>query len=59
MLVLTRCLEEEIIITPPSGEKIVVIVLAAGHGRCRLGIEAPKTVEVCRDNAVDKKPRKS
>jgi len=45
MLVLTRKLGERIVI----GDDIVVTVVAIGPGRVRLGIEAPPTVPVLRD----------
>jgi carbon storage regulator len=48
MLVLQREPEQSILI----GEDIVVTVLRIEHGRVRLGIDAPRDVQIIRDDAV-------
>lgn len=53
MLVLSRRQQERIILTTPAGEKIIVTVVELRHGRqgsnARIGIEAPKTIRVDRE----------
>ena len=48
MLILTRKVNEEVILTLPSGEEIVVLVTQLGDGRVSLGFSAPKTVVIHR-----------
>lgn len=50
MLVITRTKGTQIRID----QDIVITVLETGPTKCRLGIEAPRDVLVCRDNAKDK-----
>ena len=56
MLVLSRKAEESILLT--IGDiTIRVIVFEASQGKVRLGIEAPKEVSICRDDAVIKEKK--
>ena len=56
MLVLSRRTDESVILT--IGDiTIRVIVFEASQGKVRLGIEAPKEVAVCRDDAVVKEKK--
>ena len=48
-LVLTRRVDESIDIDTASG-KITITVCEAAHGKCRLGIQAPPTCAISRDN---------
>jgi carbon storage regulator len=50
MLILTRRISESVII----GDEIKVIVLGVKGNQVRLGIEAPKTVSVHRDEIYEK-----
>jgi carbon storage regulator len=45
MLVLSRRVEESILIEP----NIRIVVVRIGHGKVRIGIEAPENVEVRRE----------
>ena len=48
MLVLTRRLEEGLVITVPGGETITISVFAIEGDRVKLGIEAPRHMTVLR-----------
>jgi carbon storage regulator len=48
MLVLSRRDGEQILV----GENVVIKVLAIGHGRVRVGIEAPREVQVRRSELL-------
>lgn len=50
MLVLSRKLGEKIVI----GEDIVVTVVKIDHNQIRLGIEAPRSVSVVREEIIPK-----
>ena len=50
MLILERQLNERIFI----GDSIIVTVTQIGHNKVRLGIEAPKSVTIYREEARDK-----
>lgn len=52
MLVLTRLLHQEIVITPPSGETIIVTVAEIANGRVKIGVTAPKEVVILRAELV-------
>jgi len=52
MLVLSRKKEESIII----GDKITIKILEIGHNRVRLGIDAPRDINVVREEIADKEP---
>lgn len=54
MLCLTRKVDQSIMI----GSDIEVKVLSVCNGQVRLGIEAPKEIEITRDNAIQKTPNK-
>lgn len=49
MLVLSRCRDESIICTTPSGERIEVKVVDVRGDKVRLGVTADKSVAVHRD----------
>jgi carbon storage regulator len=50
MLVLSRKQGERIII----GDNIVITVVSLEYGRVRLGIEAPREIEVWREEMLDR-----
>jgi len=54
MLVLSRKLDEVISITLPDGTVIQVKVIEMGHGRVRLGFEAPPAVKILRAEVLDR-----
>ena len=54
MLVLTRRLQEKIHIGPD----IVITVVDIQPGRVRIGIEAPKSIHIVRDELLGKEPPK-
>ena len=49
MLVLTRFTSERVILRTPHGEVITMTLIEAGHGRARLGFDAPIDVSVHRE----------
>lgn len=51
MLVLSRRYNETIILTTGADETITIRVCKIEHGNCRLGIQAPPTVTIRRDDA--------
>lgn len=53
MLVLTRAIEEEVVLTI-HGEKIVVKVLGYNHGKVRLGFTAPDHCGIFRRELLDR-----
>jgi carbon storage regulator len=54
MLVLTRRPEDGLVLTlPGSGERIVITVLGVEGDKVKLGIAAPKTVTVLRQELCD------
>lgn len=52
MLVLTRNTGEKLMI----GENIEVVVLGVNGGQVRIGIQAPASIHVLRDNAIRRHP---
>ncbi len=48
MLVLTRRLNESVILKLPVGEQIVIQVVSLDRGAVRLGIDAPNDVDIIR-----------
>jgi sRNA-binding carbon storage regulator CsrA len=52
MLVLTIKDGERIRLKDNSGQVIHVMLVASGNGRAKLGIEAPKTVEILWESLV-------
>jgi carbon storage regulator len=50
MLVLSRKQGERIVI----GDNIIITVVSMDYGRVRLGIEAPREVEVWREEMLDR-----
>jgi carbon storage regulator CsrA len=50
MLVLQRLCGETITISVADGVKIVVTLVLAREGRARIGIDAPRHMEICRDD---------
>lgn len=53
MLMLSRCKDDVVMI----GKDIRVMVVEVRGGKVRLGIEAPKDVEIVRDDAKRIEPR--
>ena len=63
MLALTRRFNEAVVLSHPSFGQIRVMIIGRGkHGAVRLGIEAPKSVNIMREELlgriVDKKVEK-
>lgn len=62
MLVLTRQRDEAVVITTPSGERIKVVILGLrGKGselRARIGIDAPQSVVIHREEVQEKLDRR-
>ena len=58
MLVLSRKRDEKIIMTTPSGEKIVLTVIRIDRYRVRLGIDAPDEVTILRSELIDGNKKK-
>lgn len=54
MLVLSRKKGETIVLTLPTGEKIEVTVVDIDRGKARLGIVAPKSIPVYREEVQEK-----
>jgi carbon storage regulator len=52
MLILTRCPGESVVIEPPTGERIKVVVLGIRGNQVRLGTDAPKHMPVFREELV-------
>ena len=48
MLVLSRKVREEIVITMPTGERVTIIVSEIRGGQVRLAIDAPRQIAVNR-----------
>lgn len=53
MLVLTRRLEEGLVITVPGGETITISVFAIEGDRVKLGIDAPRHMTVLRQELCE------
>ena len=56
MLVLTRRLNERIRIKLPDGRFIWLTVADAARGMARIGIEAPREIEVMREELIANQP---
>lgn len=52
MLILTRHEEEKLILITGSGERIEIMVTEIGWGRVRIGVTAPKTVNIYREEIL-------
>lgn len=50
MLVVSRKTNERIVLTTQGGMAITVVVVRIGQGVCRIGIDAPASVAIHRDN---------
>lgn len=57
MLVLSRRLGEQIVITTPEGRKIEVTVVDIGREKIRLGVQADKEVTIHRREVQDEYDR--
>lgn len=53
---LTRKTGESVYLMLPSGEKITVAIISNRNGQVALGIDAPKSVDIQRDNMKKAKP---
>lgn len=58
MLVLSRNSGQKTIITTKSGEEIVVTILLANRGRARIGIDAPLSTTVVREEVALRRKQK-
>jgi len=54
MLVISRYRNEQVILTMPDGQQIVIMVVDVRGDRIRLGIQAPQNVSVLRKEIYDK-----
>lgn len=54
MLVLTRRIDEEIIIRCPTGEIVTITLMSAFRGQSRIGLHAHKSVQIHRREIWDK-----
>ena len=57
MLVLSRAVNEKIIITLPNGDLLKITIVELRRGKVRLGIEAPREIPVHREevyNAINR-----
>ncbi len=52
MLVLTRYAGERIRMTTASGEEIWITITEVERGKCRLAIEAPRTITIQREELL-------
>lgn len=50
MLVLTRHIDQRVILTLPDGRRGAVVVVEAHGGKARLGFEFPADVQIHREN---------
>lgn len=57
MLVLTRWPGEEVVMTLPNGDQIVILFMEQKGRQTRFGIEAPKYVAVDRREVYERKLR--
>lgn len=55
MLVLSRKLSEQIVVTTPSGEQIVITVVTIDKGKIRLGLEADQSITIDRGEVAEEK----
>lgn len=39
------------------GDDLVITIVRAGSGKCRIGFECPKDIPIVRENAKNKEPR--
>lgn len=53
MLVLSRKINEEIVIKTSDGE-VVITLVEANRDRCRMGFEAPETIRIYRREVLDR-----
>ena len=58
MLILTRKLNEEIVIRHPDGTEMLLRVHAIERGRVQFGFEAPRDVKILRAEVKDRPPLK-
>jgi carbon storage regulator CsrA len=57
MLVLTVKDGERIRLRDDTGQIIHVMLVSTSHGKAKLGIDAPDTVEILRESLVEKERR--
>lgn len=55
MLVLTRRVHEKIVIETPAGEVIEVCVVGVSGSQFKIGVKAPKTTAVDREEIAQRK----
>lgn len=58
MLILKRKVDQEIFVTMASGELVTIMLVESKEGWARIGITAPASAEIMRDDALltTKKP---
>lgn len=56
MLLLTRRPQETIIVTTPDGTEIRFTIMGLKGNQVRLGIDAPKDVDIVREEIADRPP---
>lgn len=54
MLVLTRRVGERLILTDPEGRQVTFIILSDRDNQIRIGIEAPRDIEIHREEIYDR-----
>ncbi len=54
MLALTRNRGESIVCRTRSGEEITITVIEAVRGMCKLGVDAPQSVAILREELITK-----
>jgi len=54
MLILTRRINEEIVITTATGEKISILLMSIKGNQARMGVDAPRTMTVHRREVQDR-----
>ena len=52
MLVLTRKIGERLILTTEQGERIEILLIAARCDKAKVGVEAPQSVKVMREELI-------
>lgn len=59
MLVLTRCVGESILCQLPDGQELIFTIARNDPGRVRVGIQAPRSVNILRTELLDRIPLSS
>lgn len=59
MLCLSQRVSEKVIIKLPDGREMVIMVIALRGDRVRIGYDAPRDIDIVRENAHNKNRRKT